>query len=468
MAYNYLGIGGNNGTANPNTFQATQPQMPTSNPGTQPNTQSTQLPYNANNPFNFVQPPGWSPLTGGPSQSNFGSTFNSPNQGTDGNFSGQGSGQLGGDAYSLNGLNNGGRNLNTGGNAITNAGLPGNRQTYNGLATASGIGGLGIPQQPGQFSTTINNNSTTAPGASTSASTGVNPNNNVHQSGAATTGPYTSAQIESARQLLSNPQGATPDQLKQAQAVYYGQGGAYQSSDSAKAALSSSPQVLNKASGPAYMTPDSINADGSPNFASYGSQAPMLSQDYALWQNNQQHGGNDNPINNWGWDPLKTDQLRNTFGYSWTPGSNQAPVQAAPGLALPGMTQYDPSNPPAGSNITPQTVGGQAIGTGGSPTMQQQNLLNSISQLYNSGYSALSNQQAAITKNPLGYTSYTGTNSTNAGNNPYSRLQLGGNNPFAGNTGGNLGLLLSYLNGNGKGGSNSNVNDLLRMFGIGQ
>lgn len=429
MAYNYLGIGGNNGTANPNTFQATQP---------------------LNNPNQ---------------QANFGSTFNAPTQGTDGNFSGQGSGQLGGDAYALNGLNNGGRNLNTGGNAVTNAGLPGNRQPYNGLVSqppSSGIGGLGIPQQPSQFSTTINNNSPTAPGVSTSASTGVNPNNNVHQSGApATPGTSTPAQVEQARLLLANPPpGTTPQQLQQANAVFYG--------NYAQTATPAGPSQNHAGTpgAPAFTTPDSINADGSPNFASYGSQAPMLAQDYALYQNNQQNGGNDNPINTWGWDPLKTDQLRNTFGYSWTPNSSQAPVSVAPGLSLPGMPVYDPSHPPAGANITPQTVGGQAIGTGGSQTVQQQNLMNSISQLFNPGYTALSNQNSPVTTNPLGYTSYTGTKSTNAGNNPYSRLQLGGNNPFAGNGNGNLGLLLQSLLGGQGQNPNANVNDLLRQLGL--
>jgi hypothetical protein len=51
----------------------------------------------------------------------------------------------------------------------------------------------------------------------------------------------------------------------------------------------------------------------------------------------------------WGWDPLKTMQTRQMYGYSWVPSYNQASVSAAPNFALPGETPYDASNPPPGS-----------------------------------------------------------------------------------------------------------------------
>jgi hypothetical protein len=50
----------------------------------------------------------------------------------------------------------------------------------------------------------------------------------------------------------------------------------------------------------------------------------------------------------WGWDPLKTMATRQMYGYSWVPSYNQASV-TSPGMALPGETPYDPSNPPPGS-----------------------------------------------------------------------------------------------------------------------
>ena len=57
----------------------------------------------------------------------------------------------------------------------------------------------------------------------------------------------------------------------------------------------------------------------------------------------------DVPIMVWGWDPSKTMAARQSYGYTWVPSALQAPVTAAPGITAPGMTSYDPSNPPAGS-----------------------------------------------------------------------------------------------------------------------
>jgi hypothetical protein len=51
----------------------------------------------------------------------------------------------------------------------------------------------------------------------------------------------------------------------------------------------------------------------------------------------------------WGWSPFKTMTLRIDYGYTWVPNALQAPVGAAPGLTGPGITPYDPNNPPGGA-----------------------------------------------------------------------------------------------------------------------
>ncbi|HVT92330.1 MAG TPA: hypothetical protein VHD76_05765 [Bryobacteraceae bacterium] len=57
----------------------------------------------------------------------------------------------------------------------------------------------------------------------------------------------------------------------------------------------------------------------------------------------------DVPIMVWNWDPWKVMRLREQYGYTWVPSALQPPVQEAPGFNLPGLTPYDPGNPPAGS-----------------------------------------------------------------------------------------------------------------------
>jgi|SRR5580704_3647232 hypothetical protein len=57
----------------------------------------------------------------------------------------------------------------------------------------------------------------------------------------------------------------------------------------------------------------------------------------------------DVPIMVWGWDPAKITAARQSYGYTWVPSATQANVAEAPGIKLPGMTAYDPNNPPAGS-----------------------------------------------------------------------------------------------------------------------
>lgn len=57
----------------------------------------------------------------------------------------------------------------------------------------------------------------------------------------------------------------------------------------------------------------------------------------------------DVPIMSWGWDPYHVTNMRQGYGYTWVPSALQAPVRSAPGITLPGVTAYDPNNPPAGS-----------------------------------------------------------------------------------------------------------------------
>jgi hypothetical protein len=57
----------------------------------------------------------------------------------------------------------------------------------------------------------------------------------------------------------------------------------------------------------------------------------------------------DVPIQVWGWDPLTTMVERQNYGYTWVPSALQSPVSLAPGLSFPGLANYDPNSPPAGS-----------------------------------------------------------------------------------------------------------------------
>ncbi len=57
----------------------------------------------------------------------------------------------------------------------------------------------------------------------------------------------------------------------------------------------------------------------------------------------------DVPIMVWGWDPATTTQLRQSYGYTWVPSGLQPPIESAPGITVPGITPYNPNDPPAGS-----------------------------------------------------------------------------------------------------------------------
>ncbi len=57
----------------------------------------------------------------------------------------------------------------------------------------------------------------------------------------------------------------------------------------------------------------------------------------------------DAPIMVWGWDPEQTMRLRTEYGYTWVPSAYQPQIQIAPGLAMPGIPSYDPTQPPPGS-----------------------------------------------------------------------------------------------------------------------
>jgi hypothetical protein len=57
----------------------------------------------------------------------------------------------------------------------------------------------------------------------------------------------------------------------------------------------------------------------------------------------------DVPIMVWGQDPLTTMVMRQQDGYTWVPSAMQADCPMPPGLSMPGLANYDPNNPPAGS-----------------------------------------------------------------------------------------------------------------------
>jgi hypothetical protein len=59
---------------------------------------------------------------------------------------------------------------------------------------------------------------------------------------------------------------------------------------------------------------------------------------------------------------------RQIDGYTWVPAGNQPSIPLGPGLTFPGLTAYDPDNPPPGSiKVTTDF----AIGTNGqNPAMK--------------------------------------------------------------------------------------------------
>jgi len=56
----------------------------------------------------------------------------------------------------------------------------------------------------------------------------------------------------------------------------------------------------------------------------------------------------DKAIMVWGWDPMKTMQTRQMYGYTWAPSWNQGNV-STPGITIGDQIAYDPNHAPAGS-----------------------------------------------------------------------------------------------------------------------
>ncbi len=61
-----------------------------------------------------------------------------------------------------------------------------------------------------------------------------------------------------------------------------------------------------------------------------------------------------------GQDPLAVMINREELGYTWVPSATQPPLEMGPGLTMPGMTSYDPNDPPEGSILTSTAF---AVGT---------------------------------------------------------------------------------------------------------
>jgi hypothetical protein len=120
------------------------------------------------------------------------------------------------------------------------------------------------------------------------------------------------------------------------------------------AASANTPAVTNAPPPSASKDPEMAEID-----AYWAAQPPAVQQlrnvaDFgarnAMAQNLSDQGYTiDRAIMVWGWDPLKTMATRQMYGYTWVPSYNQASMSAAPNMALPGETPYDPGNPPAGS-----------------------------------------------------------------------------------------------------------------------
>jgi hypothetical protein len=51
----------------------------------------------------------------------------------------------------------------------------------------------------------------------------------------------------------------------------------------------------------------------------------------------------------WGFGPAQTMYQRLVDGYPWVPSALQPPVQAVPGISIPGVTSYNPKAPPNGA-----------------------------------------------------------------------------------------------------------------------
>lgn len=111
--------------------------------------------------------------------------------------------------------------------------------------------------------------------------------------------------------------------------------------------------TTSSSSGPApatTMTDDSYWAAQPPAVQQLRSVQDMSQRESMATQLASQGYTVDVPIMVWGWDPVQTTQLRQSFGYTWVPSALQQPVALAPGLTMPGSLQaYDPKNPPAGS-----------------------------------------------------------------------------------------------------------------------
>jgi hypothetical protein len=58
-------------------------------------------------------------------------------------------------------------------------------------------------------------------------------------------------------------------------------------------------------------------------------------------------------IDGWGWDEDAVVSQWKMWGYTWVPPANWPPIEMAPGLVAPGLTQYDP-NPPLGAILVPE------------------------------------------------------------------------------------------------------------------
>jgi hypothetical protein len=170
---------------------------------------------------------------------------------------------------------------------------------------------------------------------------GINPNQvtlSILPAASASSTPFSSSPTANASDVATLPDAST------ASAASTGSDAASAASgvESSAAAAASSP-ATDQAYDDAYWAKQPLAVQALRNMSDYNERTQLATQlsaeGYSI----------DVPIMVWGWDPAKITAAWEGYGYSCVPSVSDAPVQQAPGFKLPGLTAYDPNNPPAGS-----------------------------------------------------------------------------------------------------------------------
>lgn len=162
----------------------------------------------------------------------------------------------------------------------------------------------------------------------------------------------TASQTNSTRQISAAPEAQTSQ--TQNQDGWYGliEDGRISQAAAAPAPVASAPS---SATSPASQSSGANTADDD----YWASQPAAVQQLRSIQDPNQReqvanqlaHEGYqiDVPIMVWGWDPVATMQMRESYGYTWVPALGQQPLEEVPGINVPGLAEYNPAAPPPGS-----------------------------------------------------------------------------------------------------------------------